>query len=534
MNILLIYPELPLSFWSMPQAIQFGPAKALFAPLGPLTLAALFPQDWHTSFVDLNITSIRENEWQKADIVMISGMFVQAEGFKKIINEAKQRSKITVAGGPYPTLCADELIEAGCDYVVCGEAENAITPLMNALESGERGKIITMDSKPDLTTTPIPRYDLINVYDYQSFLIQTTRGCPFSCEFCDIEGLYGKQPRYRKPEQIIEELDYIFQQGIRGIVMIADDNFIASKKNAKAICRKIIQWNQENGSPFDFLTQTSVNLGQDMEMIDLMTAANFSAVFIGIESPDEEILKASNKHHNVNSPLLESIENIKKNGLSIIGSIIIGFDNEKKGIGKRICEFVDKTSISSIMPNILCAPPGTKLKERLQREGRLHENITRNMTGNAYFTLPNFTPDRPLEEIIEEYIEIWEHLYYPPNFFKRSYDFCLAMRPTRKTMAIEKGTPVQQSTVPRARPCFRQQTGDILRFLFHVWKHGIAAPHRVQFWKQLHGMKKQNPSRLKKYIIHCIRGDFHMDIVKTIRRDTYKLLAEYKKENPNP
>ncbi|AGF78531.1 Fe-S oxidoreductase [Desulfocapsa sulfexigens DSM 10523] len=529
MNILLIYPELPFSFWSFPQAIRFSTAKALYAPLGPITVAALLPKEWDIKFVDLNVREVTEKEWQWADIIMISGMIVQRKSFQPLIEEAKKRAKVTVAGGPYPTLMADELITIGCDIVVCGEAENNITSLVDAIQSRKSGQVIRNNEKPDLNNTPLPRYDLINLDDYYHFLIQTTRGCPFSCEFCDIAGLYGKQPRFKSPDQVIAELEYLYQLGARGHITIADDNFIANKKNAKAICQELIKWNRKRHQPFGFTTQASVNLGQDMEMIDLLTAANFGDIFIGIESPDEDILTANEKHQNVINPLVESIENIKRNGLSIIGSFIIGFDNEKKGAGKRICDFVDQTSIPIIMPNILSAPPGTRLEERLQKEDRLFDKLIALNTSETYFNLPNFIPSRPLEEIMEEFIEMWEYLYNPSRFLERTYKFCLGIRPTRKAIAAKNGTPHEDNPAKTTSPPLKRQLCELVTFFHHAWLHGVIAPHRVQFWKQLKGMQKQNPSRLKKYIVHCISGDSYLQMSKTIRHDIHCLLAEQDK-----
>ncbi len=530
MNALLIYPELPSSFWSAPQALRFSVAKALNAPLGPLTTAALLPKEWKLKFIDLNVKKLTDKEWQWADIVLISGMIVQRRNFQQIIEEAGKRGKLTVAGGPYPTLMAEELIKTGCDFVVCGEAENNITALVDAIHSGKRGQIIYNTEKPDLSTTPLPRYDLINIDDYYHFLLQTTRGCPFRCEFCDIAGLYGKNPRFKTPDQVVAELEYLYQLGARGNITIADDNFIANKKNAKAICQELIKWNRKRHQPFGFTAQASINLGQDLEMIDLLTAANFGEIFVGIESPDEDILTANEKHQNVTNPLVESIENIKRNGLSIIGSFIIGFDNEKKGAGKRICDFVEKTNIPIIMPNVLSAPPGTKLRERLKKEGRLFEEISKVHTSETYFNLPNFTPTRPLEEIMEEYIEIWEHLYNPSRFLERTYKFCLAVRPTRKAMAARSGTPPKETPAGMTSPPLKKQFSELLIFLHHVWIHGILAKYRVQFWKQLNGMWKQNPSRLRKYIIHCISGDSHLQMSKTARHSIHCLLAEHERE----
>ena len=334
MNVLIVYPVLPLSFWSHPRVTQLTSARALNAPLGPLTVAALLPEECEVVFVDLNVCRLTEKDWRWCDIVMISGMIVQREGFAAIIKEAKKRAKTVVAGGPYPSLMPEELLDIGCDFVVCGEGESLMGPLFQEIRKGNTGKVITSGDYPALSSTPVPRFDLIRTNDYCNYLVQTTRGCPFSCEFCDIEALYGSSPRCKKPDQVILELEYLYQQGARGTVIIADDNFIANKKNAKDICRALIKWNKQRQQPFGFSTQVSVNLGQDEEMIDLMTAANFGDVFIGIETPNEDVLKANRKHQNVAHPLIDSIETIKKNGLGIIGSFIIGFDKEKKGGGE--------------------------------------------------------------------------------------------------------------------------------------------------------------------------------------------------------
>ena len=525
MRVLLVYPELPPSFWSLPQAIRFSSAKALVAPLAPLTVAALLPEEWEIRFVDCNVKKITEQDWDWADAVMISGMTVQRAGFQNIIKRGKERGLLTIVGGPFPSLMAEELLKYGCDIVFQGEIENTTHLLLEAIRSGKRGHIVLNDDKPDLTATPLPRYDLVNIHDYKGFLLQTARGCPYRCEFCDIAGLYGSRSRYKSPDQVIEELELLFLTGARGVILIADDNFIGNRKNAKAICEELIKWNRKHHQPFSFMTQASINLGQDMEMIDLMTAANFSEIFIGIESPEDDILIANEKHQNVRNPTLESVENIIKNGLSVIGSFILGFDNEKKGAGKRICEFADQSHIPTVMINLLSAVAGTKLLERLQKENRISDDMLQFHSGEFFINLPNFHPTRPLEEIIEEYVEAYEYLYEPRRFFERAYKFCLAIRPTRKATATANGTLAQDKTPPTIPPSLRRQFDDIIGFFAFSWKHGIVASHRWQYWKQLYGMRKRNPSRLKKYIVHCVSGDNLMALSKTIRNDM-KLLME--------
>ncbi|MBU1565764.1 MAG: B12-binding domain-containing radical SAM protein [Proteobacteria bacterium] len=526
MKALLIYPELPPSFWSFPQATRFMGAKAMYAPLGLLTVAAFLPEVWDIRVVDLNVCKLKDSDWEWSDIILVSGMIVQRTGLDNIIKEARKRSKLTVAGGPYPTLTPDEVLANGCDFVVRGEVENAIAPLLACINSGKSGQIIEINEKPDISTSRLPRYDLVDLNNYDNYSVQTTRGCPFSCEFCDIAGLYGKLPRFKSPDQVVAELEHLYQLGARGTILVADDNFIANANNAKAICRKISEWNKLRQEPFGFLTQASINLGQDLEMIDLMTAANFGEIFIGIESPDEAVLTANKKHHNVTNPLLQSIENIKTNGLSIIGSFIIGFDNEKEGAGKRICHFIDQTNIPIIMPNILAAPPGTKLWQRLIQEDRLLPDATAHHSGETIFCLPNFIPTRPVEEIMEEYIEMWEYLYTPSRFFERTYKFCLAVRPTRRAMALSNSEPHVHPIFPKARKPPRKQFGEILIFLHHIWAYGVLSSCRVQFWKQLIRMRRHNPSRIRKYIIHCILGEELIQKQKTIRQKIYALMKE--------
>lgn len=523
MNSLLIYPLYPPSFWSFSTTLKYHSAKAFHYPLGLLTMAALLPEDWRVRLVDLNIRDLTEDDWDWADVVMLSGMHIHEDGLFSLLNEAKQRQKITVCGGPYATLVPEKLLDCGCDFVVCGEAEIGMEELVSCLNEGQEKRIIRPQNRCDLKASPMPRFELVNFRDYGNLLIQTTRGCPYNCEFCNIASLYGRAVRWKSPEQVIGELKRLYELGGRGPVLIADDNFIANRNNAKAICKELIRWNKQHGEPFGFFAQVTTDLGQDLEMIDLMTEANFSEVFIGIESIDEQVLISSNKHQNIRNPLVESIANIKENGLSLIGSFILGFDDEKAGAGKRICEFVEQNDIPTIMLNMLNALPKTKLWDRLEKEGRISPETDQQKTGELFASLPNFITARPIEEIVEEYIYIWDRLYEPSRFFERAYNYCLAVRPTRRAMA--KGDERQSAEMhPQAAPMpLWNQLFDIWMFLHHVWIYGVVSPIRVQFWKQLFGMKRNNPSRLKKYITHCIQGHEMIILRKTIIRQLKQL-----------
>lgn len=533
MHALLIYPEFPFSFWSFTNILRVTSYKAFYYPLGLMTVAALLPQDWQVRLVDLNVKNLTADDWDWADMVMLSGMFIQKNGMIELIKEAKQKGKLTVSGGSFATLMPDRLIAAGCDYVVCGEAENTIDLLLKALAYGHARKIIRNEVKPDLTRSPLPRFDLVDLNDYRELLVQTTRGCPFSCEFCEIAALYGNRHRFKTPDQVINEIEQLFRSGAYGYLGFADDNFIGNRKNAKAICRELIKWNKKHGQPFCFATQVSVNLGQDLEMIDLMTAANFGEVFIGIETPDEATLISSNKHQNVTNPLLASLDIIKRNGLSIMGSFIIGFDNEKKGAGKRICDFVEQADIPIVMPNVLSAPPDTILWNRLKQENRLIE-MPEAHSGDGTFNLPNFVPTRSVKEIITEYIDVWEYLYEPSRFFARTYRFCLAIRPTRRAMALAKGEKPPENPVKKIKVPLRRQLDDLKLFLDHLWTHGVLASYRRQFWKQLIGIRRQNPSRTIKYLTHCVRGGEFIQMSKMVRTKMEALLNDPNPAKPEP
>jgi len=417
MRVLLIYPKLPLSFWSFSKALKYAGAKAHFPPLGMLTMAALLPEDWELRLADLNTRDLTEDDWEWAEMVMLSGMIAQHQSFLSLIEEAKHRGKTTVSGGPYPTSMPDEILSAGCDYIIKGEAENTIDLFLNALARKETdqgtGQIIENSDHCDMALSPLPRFDLMNPADYSGFLIQSSRGCPNDCEFCDIVSLYGRKPRYKTPEQIINELETLYQMGVRDHLFVCDDNFIGNKAHARAILRKMIPWNRRQNHPFGYQIQASVNLGQDQDLMDLLVAADFLEVFIGIETPDRDVLEKSHKFTNIKNPLLESLNNIKKKGLSVQGSFIIGFDGEKKGAGKRICDFVEATDIPIVMLNILNAPPGTNLWKRLEREERLLDDRS---TGESTFTLLNYRPTRPEEEIMQEYMDAWEYLYTPSRY----------------------------------------------------------------------------------------------------------------------
>jgi radical SAM superfamily enzyme YgiQ (UPF0313 family) len=480
-------------------------AKTSLPPLGLLTVAALLPPEWELRLADLNTGKLTEKDWQWAEVILLSAMFIQKEGLLALAREGKQRGKMVIAGGPYPTSLPEEALAGGCDFVVRGEGENTISLLLEAMRDGKNG-VIENQERPDMTTSPIPRFDLLRIKDYAHLAIQTTRGCPFDCEFCDVVNLFGRKPRHKTIQQVIAELETLRRLGATGNVFICDDNFIGSKKYTKALLQGLSPWSKSRGEPFGFQTQASLNLGQDLEMIDLLTEANLGNVFIGIESPDENVLHISRKYPNLHNPLVESVNNIKHNGMTVMGSFIFGLDGETQGAGQRICAFMEQTSIPIAMLGLLQAPPQTKLWKRLEKEGRLRVEVNTDWGGT--FAGMNYHPDRPEAEIMQEYMDAWDYLYEPSRYLERAYRFYLAMRPTRRALAIAKGEPPPSSNASvRPRMTWRKKYYEALAFFKILWWQGIRPSYRLQFWRQLIGMWKQNPSRIKSYLTACAMGE---------------------------
>ena len=517
MKVLLLYPKTPDSFWSFKNVSRLEGHKTLLPPLGLITVAALLPATWYFRLVDLNTRELSQEDWLWADLAMISGMIIQKPGVLALVREAKCRGKPVAVGGPYATSLPHEVLEAGADFLILGECESTLPLFLQALAEGKKSGVIQEEAKPDMALSPVPRFDLVNLPDYSVLSLQTSRGCPYDCEFCDVVNLFGRKPRYKKPSQVIAELESIYRLGFKGAVFISDDNFIGNQDHASAILSLLIPWMKSHDEPFCYWTQASVNLGQNLEMMDLLTAANFSTIFIGVESPDEELLKLNRKYQNIRNPAAQAIANITANGLTPMASFIIGFDQETPGAGDRICEFVENHNIPLVMMNTLHIMPNTSLWERLQRQGRLREaEVPSDM--NLLDGL-NYLPDRPEAEILAEYVRAVDRLYEPSRYLSRLYRHILAMRPTRRQLKIKEGKeklPRENRQIP-----LRSQLRDLLILIKLCWRQGVLAAHRRQFWWQIWDLYWQNPSRLKRYLINCFFGENFF----WVRREVLRLAA---------
>lgn len=507
MRALLIYPLFPKTFWSYEKILELVNRKVLLPPLGLVTVAAILPQTWEYKLVDRNIRAVTAEEWAWADIVILSAMIVQKQDFALQIAEAKRHGKLVAVGGPYVTALPEEARTAGADFLILDEGEITLPIFVEALARGEtKGEFSANGVKPDVTTTPIPRYDLLELSAYDSMSVQFSRGCPFQCEFCDIIVLYGRKPRTKDPAQLLAELDYLYNLGWRRGVFMVDDNFIGNKRNVKLLLKELKVWLVEHAYPFQFNTEASIDLAQDQELMDLMVECNFNAVFLGIETPDEDSLQLTKKFQNTRSSLAESVEAIIRTGLRPMAGFIIGFDGEKTGAGDRIVRFAELTGIPTTTFAMLQALPNTALSHRLEREGRLRDN-----NGNLnQTTLMNFVPTRPLEDIAREYVEAFCALYDPEKYLDRTYRCFLKL-----------GAPKCQA--PGKLPSLI----DLRALLIVIWRQGFKRSTRWKFWHHLFSIIKNNPAVWDHYLTVCAHNEHFLEYREIVRQEIDEQLTAY-------
>jgi radical SAM superfamily enzyme YgiQ (UPF0313 family) len=509
MKILLVYPLFPKTFWSYEKILELVNRKVLLPPLGLITVAAILPQTWEFKLVDRNVRTVTEAEWQWADVVILSAMIVQKPDLIAQIREAKQRGKRVAVGGPYATSTPHELEAEGVDYFILDEGEITLPMFIAALERGEPSGWFTANGeKPDVTETPIPRYDLLDMKQYDSMSVQFSRGCPFQCEFCDIIVLYGRKSRTKTPAQLLGELQALYDLGWRGGVFMVDDNFIGNKRNVRLLLKELKEWQAARGYPFRFDTEASLDLAEDDELIDLMLDCNFAAVFMGIETPDTDSLQLTKKFQNVRSPLLESIDKVTQAGLRVMAGFIIGFDGEKSGAGQRIVDFAEITAIPTTTFAMLQALPNTALWHRLEKEGRLRtDDINLNQTA-----LMNFVPTRPVEEIAEEYIDAFGQLYEPVQYLNRVYRYFLKLG------------------APRVSPAFQMPEWVIVKALLKVcWRQGVRRRTRWLFWHHLLHILIKNPKVVEQYLAVCAHNEHFMEYRDIVRQQIEAQLKEFKR-----
>jgi radical SAM superfamily enzyme YgiQ (UPF0313 family) len=395
--------------------------KALMPPLGLITIAALTPPQYNVRLVDLNCESLRQEDLAWADLVCLSAMLPQRSSLFETAEQCKAAGKLVVFGGPFPTACPDECA-LYADVLVLNEGEMTWREFLSDFETGIYNSKYTNTEKPELTKTPVPRFDLLKISDYTVIPLQFSRGCPYRCEFCDIIVMFGRKPRTKTAQQMLAELQAVYEAGYRGAIFIVDDNFIGNRKEAAKFLDALVKWNADHGNPFIYGTEASVNLADEPDLLRLMVMANFTQVFLGIETPELESLKETLKFQNMKGPLTSKVETIQRAGLQVFGGFIIGFDHDQDNIFDRQIKFITDAAIPQAMIGPLVALPGTPLYDRMRREGRLVENTGLDEERTVASGYSNILTKIPANQLIRGQCTILETIYTPAAYFGRALE----------------------------------------------------------------------------------------------------------------
>ncbi len=450
MNILLVQPEHPDTFWSFKHVLRFVRKKAAYPPLGLLTVAAMLPDAWRVRLTDMNVHPLTDEAIEWADMIFLSAMIVHKENVKEIISRCSH--KIIVAGGP---LFAGWRT-TGIDHYILNEAEVTLPRFLRDLEKGIPKSQYSSKKWPDVAQTPVPRWDLINMKDYATMNIQYSRGCPYNCEFCDVVRLNGRVPRTKSPQQMVMEFEALYRAGWRGGVFVVDDNFIGNRQKVKVMLRHLIRWQRRRRYPFQLLTEASTNLADDEELMHLMSKANFNKVFLGLETPNPESLRECSKFQNTNRSLSDTVKAIHGHGMQVMGGFIVGFDSDPETIFQTQIDFIQKIGVVTAMVGILNALPHTRLWKRLKEEGRILSDAA-----GQNDTHINFKPKMHKDMLLEGYKRIIGTIYHPRNYYRRIHRFISHYRPTSRA---------------------RISGSDIYAFFRSVWQIGILSGARRQYW----------------------------------------------------
>lgn len=482
MNILLVYPEFPDTFWSFKHALKFVNKKAGSPPLGLLTVAAMLPVEWNKRLIDLNVEDLKDEYLNWADYVFISAMAVQRQSVIKVINRCKKAGVMMVAGGPLFSMEHERFPEV--DHFVLNEAEETLAPFLRDLEHGQARKVYATEKFPDIHQTPAPLWKLTDLKSYNTVSIQFSRGCPFNCDFCNVTALLGHRPRTKTTRQVIAELDGLYKLGWRKSVFFVDDNFIGNKKYIKEeVLPALIEW-RRGKYDLPFSTEASINLVDDPELIDLMVRAGFDTVFVGIETPNEASLVECSKIQNKGRDLVESVRILHRVGLQVQGGFIVGFDNDSPSIFQQQIDFIQKSGIVTAMVGMLQAPLGTRLHQRMQEQDRLlNEFSGDNADGST-----NIIPKMGFDQLHEGYRKILSHVYAPRYYYDRVLTFLRDYQPPKINVKLA--------------------SQDYIALLRSIYQLGIRGVERFQYWRLFFWTLFRRPKLLPMAITFSIIG-FH-------------------------
>ncbi len=489
---LLVYPEMPPTYWSMRYALPFLGCKASLPPLGLITVAAMLPVDWDLKLIDLNIESISKQDIEAVDLVLTSAMLVQRVSFEKIVTLCQEAGKPLVAGGPYPTSCHEQI--QGVDYFVLGEAEVNLPPFLEDFKNGTPKNCYRDPSRPDITHTPPPRFDLLDRKRYAGAALQYSRGCPHHCEFCDIVELFGHKPRTKTPAQILAEMDLLYEGGWRGSLFVVDDNFIGNRLEVRRLLPEVARWQEERNYPFTLYTEASLDLATDERLMDDMVRAGFNMVFVGIETPDQATLEAAGKSLNSRADLLASVRAIQAKGLEVAAGFIVGFDEDQDDIFERQIRFIGQAAIPTAMVGLLTALPGTRLHTRLASEGRL---LFTSVGGNNTHDLElNFLPRMDADALRAGYKRVLAEVYRPRRYFARCLELIRRMKP-------------HKTSVRRIRLIE-------LRAFFHSLVRQTFSRYTFAYWSYLLRGLALRPRMIAELVTMAVKGHHFFTITRSL------------------
>ncbi|MBN1415861.1 MAG: DUF4070 domain-containing protein [Bacteroidales bacterium] len=492
MNILLINPKYPDTYWSFKHALKFISKKAAFPPLGLITVASLLPGEWRKKLIDLNLSSLHEKDIQWADYVFIGAMAVQLKSVNEVIATCKVHKKRIVAGGPLFTEEFEKFDEV--DHLVLNEAEITLPQFIADVNRGFPKRIYHTQAFHDITKTPVPDYSLLRLSKYASLSIQYSRGCPFNCEFCDVTALFGHKVRTKSTQQVLSELDRMLEIKWKGSVFFVDDNFIGNKnKLKKNFLPALIEWMERNNYPFVFTTEASINLADDAELMNLMVKAGFTNVFIGIETPEEASLAECNKIQNHKRDLIACVKTIQSAGMEVMAGFIVGFDNDTPSIFQRQIDFIQKSGIVSAMVGLLNAPKKTLLYRRLEKEGRILSDTTGNNTDYSI----NFIPKMDKKKLLEGYHTIIHGIYSSKYYYRRILSFLKHYNPPFRF---------------QRKMSFRE----FIAFLKSVLIIGILKKNRKYYWELIFWSLFNKPETFALAVSYSIYGYHYRKVFKEL------------------
>lgn len=486
-RILLVFPAYARSFGTFDHAFPLIDVRAFMPPQGILLIASLLPKEWEIKFIDENIQPTWPEEFDWADAIFISGMHIQRSNILDLNERAHKAGKLTILGGP--SVSAAPEFYPSVDILHCGEAGDATLRLLQHLDQTTARPasqlIFRTADRMDLAEFPSPAYHLAQLKDYMLGSIQFSSGCPFTCEFCDIPSLYGRNPRLKTPQQILKELDYLREGGLDAVYFV-DDNFIANPKAALEMLPHLVQWQKKHSYPIRFSCEATLNISTHPKILELMRESLFVTMFCGIETPEPVALRAMKKSQNLRTPILESVKTLNRYGIEVVSGIILGLDTDTPETPQAIIDFATESQIPLMTVNILYALPHTPLHTRLQKAGRLVDDQKRD--SNIIF-LDGY------EVVVERWQRVISHIYDPRNLYTRFATQARETYPNRHQPRLS-WNKLRWRTLKRALQIFS-------RLIFNV---GIRSHYRREFWK----MFWQLASRGKIYAIEAL---FHVAVV---------------------